>query len=346
MAQKSFFEKSSPEEIQDSCSIKRVFRQRLLVEQIWNLNPEEAIEVRTPLIPLSFLQRAKTQAQSSRKHYKHGLLIHIDQPETKKEAYEFPNIPLTLRMKAFDEAFRDKKEEEIYYLGITWQPLQSLDRRWRVVPFDVPIEGAKIYSYAFHNAGGIDIEGKYTNAKKVQAEGGQILCKVPSRTEGKERYRINLLNVPLMHGKEKNSIIWSLKSQYLEGKEPERSTFLHNLRYEWAQHTKSSDIFVFGPHETAAYFAIIHKYWKGLENTVPLEMNPFPLPSKDWARFYELLKNNVIIYDPTLRSKKKLRNLHLDEVCIMLSRSIKVKGPYNTAYWDMTRDGPIKNYWK
>lgn len=346
MVKKSFFRKRTPEEILE-LKISRVYSQRGLVDKIWALNPDsDAIELRTPLIPLRFLLSTESAAKASRKDYKHGLMIHVDQPESQKEAYEYPSTPLAARMKAIDEALEEKKEEEIYYLGIKWQPIQGTDKRWRYVPFDVPIEGVKIYDYALHRANGIEVQDKYTKAEAVNREGGQILCRVPSRTKRRERYKIKLFHVPLLSGKEVNAIIWSLRSQYEEGKEPERITFLHDLRYEYPKTQKSSDIVVFGPHEIAAYLATIRKYWDGYNNTVPLTANPFPLPAKAYAYFSEKIDNNIVIFDKTLSSKDKLRNLHLDEKCILLARAIKVKGPWNTIFWDPSRDGPIKDYWK
>ncbi|MEK6934166.1 MAG: hypothetical protein AABW75_04810 [Nanoarchaeota archaeon] len=347
MIKKLFFRKRTPEKIEEELKVKRVYTQKSLVDRIWDLDPDaEAIELRTPLIPSKFFFKAKNAAEASRKNYKHGELICVDQPESRQEAYDYPYTPLDARMKAIDDALRDKKEEEIKFVGFTWQPVQGTDRRWRVVPFDVPIEGVKIYDYAIHHAGGIEVQEKYTDAGAVKREGGQILCKVPSRTKRKKRYEINLVHVPLLPGKEANAIIWSLRSQYESGKEPERITYLHHLRYENPKGPKSSDIFVFGPHEVAAYLAIIRKYWDGLANTVPLTSNPFPLPSKKYIEYSDKIDNNLVIYDPTLKSKKKLRNTHLDEKCILLARAIKVKGPWKTIFWDPSRDGPIKNYWK
>ncbi len=346
MIKKKFFRKRTPEEMRD-LNVTKVYTQRGLVGKIWDLNPKkEAIELRTPLIPAGFLFGAESAAQASRRDYKHGKLIVVDQPQTRGEAYDYPYIPLDARMKALDDALRNKKEEEINFIGITWQPVQGNDRRWRVVPFDVPIEGVKIYNYAVHRAGGIQVIDEYTGAGIVQKEGGKILCKVPSRTEGRERYSVNLVNVPIIPGKEANAIIWGLRSQYEEGREPERTTFLHHLRYEGSRGPKTSDVYVFGPHEVAAYLALIRKYWKGFDNTVPLTMNPFLLPAKAFAEYFDKLDNNVMIFDPTLRSNDKLRNLHLDEKCIMLARGIKAKGVWDTVFWDLKRDGPIKDYWE
>ncbi|MBI2632081.1 hypothetical protein HYW75_03695 [Candidatus Pacearchaeota archaeon] len=346
MVKKSFFRKRTPEEILE-LKISRVYSQRGLVDRIWDLDPNsDAIELRTTPIPLRLLLGTYSAAEASRKDYKHGLTIHVDQPQSQKEALEYPYTPLAARMKAIDESLRDRKEEEINFIGITWQPILGTDRRWRVVPFDVPIEGVKIYDYALHRANGIEVLNKYTDAGAVMREGGQILCKVPSRTKRRERYKINLFHVPIHKETKINAIIWSLRSQYESGKEPERLTFLHNLRYEYPKTQKSSDIVVFGPHEIAAYLATIRKYWDGLNNTVPLAANPFPLPSKAYVDFSEKLDNNIVIYDKTLTSRNKLRNLHLDEKCILLARAIKVKGIWNTVFWDPSRDGPIKDYWK
>ncbi len=345
MVKKSFFRKRTPEEI-SGLNPKRIYIPRGLVEKIWNLGDNESLELRFPLIPLHFRSGVQSQARASRRDYKHGALIHVHQPETREQAYSYPYIPLTARMKAFDEAIRELKEEEINFIGLCWHPVQSLDRRWRVTPFDVSIEGTKIYDYALNRVGGIPVQEKYAKSEIVQREGGQIFCKVPSRTKGRERYHVVLMNVPTKQGDEKKAIVWGLKSNYEDGREPERRTFLHHLRYEWRSGSRTSDIFVFSPHDVAAYLAAIRRFWDGLKNTVPLEMNPFPLPSRQWARFYDLSDNNVVIYDPTLESKTKLRNLHLDEKCILLSRSIKVKGPYETAFWDPKRDGPLRNYWR
>ncbi len=120
MARKSFFRNRTPEEIQASLKIKRVFTQRGLVDKIWNLDTsQEAIELRTPIIPSRFLFRADNSAQASRRDYKHGDLITINQPESRKEAHDYPYIPLESRMMALDESFRGKREEEINSIGIT-----------------------------------------------------------------------------------------------------------------------------------------------------------------------------------------------------------------------------------
>ena len=347
MAKKEFFRKLTPREMREQFAVERSYTTRGLVERIWELDgTSEAIELRASLLPPALLAQFSTGAAASRKEFKHGELIPVRQPKTRQDACEFPYIPLVYRMQAFASVFQGKKEEEIDVLGISWYPVQGRDRRKRVVPFEVVLEGTKLYCYAVHRAGGITLQGKYTQANRVKTEGGTILCEVPSRTEHAERYKVNLVHVPLVRVKENNAIILSLRTQYEEGGEPERVTFLHHLRYTREKEPESSDIFVFGPHDIAAYLAVTRRYWRGIENTVPLEMNPFPLPAKKWARYYDKLDNNTMIYDPTLTSKEKLRNLHIVEKCLLLARSISVKGAYETAFWDPARDGKLSDYWQ
>ncbi len=347
MEQKSFFRKRTPEEMRDGYAVRQIYSQRGLVDRIWGLDAvHESLEIRTPLLSPALFGNNITQAQVSRREFKHGELISLDQPLTRESAYEYPYDPLTARMQAFERFFRGRKEEEINYIGISWRPVQGRDRRKRVVPFEVALEGTRIYNYAINRATGITLDDRYINALRVEREGGTVLCKVPSRTKRREHYHINLVHVPIVANKESNAIILSLRSQYERGREPERITFLHHLRYTFKTESESQDIFVFGPHDVAAYLALIKKYWKGLQNTLPLKMNPFPLPSKNWANFYDKLNNNVAIYDPTLTSRQKLRNLHIAEKCILLGRSIAVKGSYETAFWDEQRDGKLRYYWQ
>jgi len=76
----------------------------------------------------------------------------------------------------------------------------------------------------------------------------------------------------------------------------------------------------------------------------PMEMNPFALISKFEKEFAMKLDNNIIIFDPSLRSREKTRHLHLAEKCILLARSIGVFGHDSTMYWDPVRDGRLKDY--
>lgn len=346
---KKFFRKRTPDQILDELSSRRVCTGRNLVENIWEDLDEnsQALILMFPIIPPHFLSSFKSQAQSSRKDYKHGLFVPVVQPATVEESYQMTQngfIPMNGRMQALDTNTRGKDEREINYLGISWKPIQGNDGVPRFVPFDAVHEGIKIYAYAHQHGSGIEVNANYTNSQIVQREGAQVLCKVPSRTKRMERYHVNLRHVPLLQGKEENAVVLSLKPHYEEGEVPERTTFMHELLYRSDSGRAGSDRIVFGPHEIAAYLAIIRDNWKGVNSTVPLRMNPFPIFSKGLFKFAEKLDSNILVYDPTLQSKRKLRNLHLDERCILMSRAIGVKGVWKTVYWDSRRDGSLKEY--
>lgn len=345
MERKSFFKKRTPRGMHEQLQMKKVYWQRGLVERVWDLQDNEGIILMSPIIPLKFLRGSDSQATSSRKDYRWGNFLPVKQPQTQEEAHNCaPYIPLIGRMQAFDD-LRGVDQRDLSYVGISWRPVQGTDRVLRIVPFDAVVDAVSILNYAHSTGTGIDVDMNYIDANIVQREGGKVICKVPSRTKKRGKYRLTLNHVPLLPGKEENAVILSLNSSFM-GFEPERGTYLHDLRYASAPGRQVSDRVIFGPHEIAAYLETIREEvkCKGLDGAVPLRMNPFPLPAREFFQYGQKLDNNVLIFDPTLQSKDKLRNLHLDERSIMLGRAIPVRGAWNTVYWDPQRDGPLVKY--
>jgi len=343
MTRKSFFKERSSKEI-EALQLQTAFRANGLVKRILDLNPtEEAVEIRTPIIPGQFHQRTSNTAQASRKCYKHGELITSSQPKGQKQAISSREIPLQIRERDFSK-LRGMREEEINYVGFSWYPVQGNDRRKRVVPFVWLPEGERLFAYGENQGTGIEIKS-YANARRASKEGAEVICKVPSRTAKQPRYNLKLKHVPIISSPERKAAVWSLKSTYEDGEEPEHSTW--NIKYGWDTSRTDSDVFTFYPHDIAAYIAIAGSELKENKNMTPLEMNPFAWPSKRLADFYNRLNNNVVIFDPTLSGKNKHRKLHVAEKSILIARSIGVLGHDATMYWDGTRDGAIKNYdWK
>ena len=56
------------------------------------------------------------------------------------------------------------------------------------------------------------------------------------------------------------------------------------------------------------------------------------------------MNNNIVIYDPTLSSKDKLRKLHVAEKSILIGRAIGRFGADEIMYADGARDGKLENY--
>jgi len=344
MGKKAFFKDRTNAEIRD-LHTQRAYSQRDLINKILNLDgSEDALEIRNMIIPGKFHINAKSSQDASRKCYKHGDLIALNQPQTQQEAYECRDIPLAIRARDFDE-LRKLNEEEINFIGYSFRPVQGRDRRKRIVPFVWVPESAKLFGYSENiietnprKKKGIEIK-PYDDSAKVKTEGAKIIAKVPSRTAKKPRYIIRLENIPVEGNTERRAIPWGVKSDFEI--DPEHSKY--NMRYTWEHDREGSDIFTFYPHDIAAYFGVI-KTFNEKHNLTPLEMNPFSIPSRKLAEFYKKLCNNVLVFDPTLLSKDKLRKPHLAEKSILIARAIGKLGHDETMFWDPERDGRLKDY--
>tara|TARA_Y100000310_G_scaffold50626_1_gene46614 strand:+ start:203 stop:1261 length:1059 start_codon:yes stop_codon:yes gene_type:complete len=348
MVKKSFFKDRTKKQIKE-LHVSRAFSQKSLVRKIDSLDPkEDALEVRTNIVPGKFYRNTKTGAEASRKCLKHGDSIILSQPQTQAEAYTSSDIPLAIRARDFSE-LESIPEEDINYVGYSFRPVQGRDRTKRVVPFVWIPEGIKLFSYAENlTQKGIEIVKAYSDAERVRKEGADVVVTVPSRTKGQGRYEFRLTHVPIVRGNENLASVLSLKPAILQDElgEPKKGRPSHDtfhIRYTWASGREESDVITFYPQDVAAYTGIIKDESKK-HNLTPLEMNPFALPSRHQAEFYTKLNNNVLIFDPTLSSKDKLRKPHLAEKSILLARAIGQFGHDDFSYWEPGRDGKLKDY--
>lgn len=351
MLRKSFFSERNAIEIKELNS-KVVFTARGLTEKIERLDSnQDSLEVRFRITPGRFFINVKKGTEASRKSFKHGNLISLEHPKTRGECYENSEIPLAMRAKAFSK-LQNMREEEINFIGYSVQPSWG-DRIKRVYPFVFLPEGIRLFAYG-ENYGGINVE-TYDESKRVKREGANIVVNLPSRTSKQPRYKIKLLNVPVIRNEKNLATILTLKPSIPVNEEtgeplsrdiPHR---IYNIRYPYETDLEKSEIITFYPHDLAAYLAIA-KEQNNKHNLTPMEMNPFALFSKHGAEFYKKLCNNIVIFDPTIdnpKNPKKLRKLHLDEKCILLGRGIARFGHDDFAYWDPARDGKLKDYcWK
>lgn len=348
--------------------------QKDLVERIEALNPtDETLIIMARVTPNRFFKGVTSGNEASRKCYKHGDYIALQQPETLEETYASKDIPLDLRTRALAEVGlrtkRDgekvkKRQEEINYLGLSWRPIFGRVKPKILLSFRDAVEGAKLFSYAenysTHKQGeeekfGLKVD-IYRDAQRVKIEGAGCVVVVPSRTEKQPRYRFGIMHVPVIpnnpdEGKNHNlAIALSMRPSLLVEEETGervvgRTPFSDYLvKYKLLESREGSDALQLSPQDVAGYLGILKKELTEAHNQTPLTFNPYPLPSQHQARFYSKLRNNVLIFDPTLDSKDKLRKLHLDEVSILLGRAIEHFGQHDFAFWDPTRDGIYKNY--
>jgi len=368
MAKKSYFNERTPKEIRN-LRVNTTYGQKDLVQIIEELDSStDFLEIRTHLIPGDFRRGNISGAEASRKFYKHGNLITLPQPRTLKDALESKYIPMDLRIEAFKK-LAGMKQEEINFIGYSWRPVFGRDRTKRVVPFVWLPEGARIFSYAENNSlfrqknpntgivetkKGIKVQ-EYADSKRVRTEGASVVLEVPSRTKKAPHYIFGLNHVPYipnLPGLEENTNLASIFSlnhasikgedfEYIQGHTPHD---IFDIRYTFENSREQSPLIKFSAQDIAGYLGIIKKQLTQQHNSTTLTFNPFALPSRHQAEFYNKLNNNVVIYDPTLSSKTKLRKLHIAEKSILLGRAIAHFGHDDFAYWDPTRDGIFKGY--
>ncbi len=337
MSRKSFFQERTAAEIR-KLDVREAYHQRGLVKKIDSLDEGKGLIVRAQIIPGKFFINAENATEAAKKCYKHGDFLGLCQARTQADAYQDKRIPLALRDKAFS-ALSSIQEESLNLIGYSFWPVQGRDRRERRVPFVWLPEAERLFAYAENMAGGIKVKA-YDDAKRVVSEGAKVLCSVPSRTRKKPRYNLRLESVPMDGATERRAVVWGLKSNFEISPEHRE---LATIKYNWEGERRDSDVFIFYPQDIAAYIAVVGDAWKN-HNLTPMEMNPFALPSRHQAEFYQKLCNNVLVYDPTLQRKEKLRKMYIAEKSILLGRAISVFGHNDFAFWDPVRDGKLKDY--
>jgi hypothetical protein len=312
------------------------------VEHLLALNPaRESIALYQPLLPPSALRSDIPQHESARTWLKHGTTLSASQPLTQQEAYACKDIPLAIRKRDLD-ILKQRREEDIFEVGYTWKPVQGPDRRMRKDLFCFVPESIRLFTYAETRAGGIGIT-LYTDARKVAREGGRIVCTIPSRTKKHPRYTVELVNVPVEGVTERRAIPWGIRAEYGKAGEPGHKTF--SFGYQFEHDRQSSDVYLFYPHERAAYLAVVKMFWTEQHNVTPLEMSPFMLLSREAATFSQRAHNNLLLFDPTCnKGKGGLRKPYLAEHAILMARFCGKKGHDETFFWDVERDGKFKDY--
>jgi hypothetical protein len=355
MARKTFFQDRTPEEIR-ALNSRNIYSQKNLVKRLVGAPPDRALILRSRLVPGRFFtfSYVKTGADASRAYLKHANLrnkelIRLSQPRTIEEALATLDIPVTIRLRDL-EALGKMREEEIKYIGYAFRPITGTDRRLRRLPFYVNFEGGRIRAYEEKQTEGPQIK-PYMDVRRADEEGAVFVVRVPSREKKNKRYPTILYNVAIRDFPEKRVAAWGIKTSYGEPEaerraEEEPPTRTYDFRFTRKGERESSDVFTFIPQDAAAYFSLVN-FFARQRNFVPMEMSQFSFPSKFAVEeIWRKLNNNLLVYDPTLTSKDKLRQPHLAEKSLILGRSM-AKGNYQPEeilWWDSERDGKISDY--
>jgi hypothetical protein len=336
---KAYFTNRSTPEVKD-LDRTQVFNRRGLIHKVLSLNPDQALELRFPLTPTRFYTFANSARDATHKYFKHGHYTPIQHPTTQRSAVLSRRNPLSYRLQDL-HFLMEMPEDKIQIQGYSFRPVQGRDRRKRLVPFVNLLKAAKLYSYTQSMTAGFKVEA-YPDSKKVSSEGAEVIVTVPSRTQKKPRYQIKESHVPITDNAEKRAIVWSLVSNST-GERGEPINKLENTRYTKEDVNEESKIFTFYPQDIAAHWATI-RHFKDEDNRVPWDMDPFAKPSQLLANLFQKFTNNLIIYDPYLKSKDKLRKPHESELSALIAQSVGVLGHDNTLFWDPKRDPKLRDY--
>ena len=347
MARKSFFRERTVAEIR-ALNLSEAYKQKGITRRIDGLDPsEEGLIIMAQMIPGRYFgfPQVKTQADASRACLKYGDKLHLHYPLRRKQANQSPVIPLQMRSEVLS-GLEGMKEEEINYVGLSSRP-EFGDRTRRVFPFVNSPIGMRLFAYGETRTKGIEVNTKYQNSRRAKTDGVEVPVSIPSRKTKKPRYRFKLLHVPLIRAPENLATVQLLRPSVIVDVDGDpvggRTEHERNMIQYGKEGDPDGKVITYQPQDVAGYLGIV-KDQLTRHNMTPMEMNPFPLFSKRGAEIDRKLYNNVLIFDPTLTSKHKLRKPHLAERCILLARAIGVFGHDEIAYWEPTRDGKIKDY--
>lgn len=278
MTRKAFFQERKTGEIRKFDNIKQVSAN--LIANICGLGENQALVIDLPqgLVPQARYHR------NSRTFMKHGLEVYIKRFDSAQEAIKAGKTPVQLREEAFDSIKGGNKA----YCAYSFKPVSGLDFRTRKVSLVDCLEGAQIYAYSHQQNVPIDVKA-YDGAKRVAREGADIVVAVPSREAKGDRYTFKFSSVPVLDNPDKFAIANSVSTDHACNDKR------FNIRYKHFQDKASSRVFNFCAHEIAGYLEIMDHYVREGKSIIPLQMNPFALPTQLTVDFYKKLANNCLI---------------------------------------------------
>ncbi len=239
--------------------------------------------------------------QTVNKFKKHGPDVKLKRFASEEDMIASALTPLDLRAQAFGSITSP------FYSCYSIKPF-GVDSRTNRISLETCIEGARIFAYVENTPStSIDIMADYS-AKVSRREGTTFVVSVPSRTKGEDKHEFTLYCVPTERANKRFSLWPKLRSTHnCKSKEFGR------IRYNYEDQKEDSKVFIYCPHEVAAYLKICSDRSKA-KNRTPLEMSPFALPSEKTVEFYVKAINNVLKID----EDGKLRKLNRADIEILL----------------------------
>ena len=260
--------------------------------------------------------------ETHRKFVKHAPEIIARHPKSQLETQELKQFPFQAKR----EALKKLKQNEVAwefedFAGWGFYPFH-LDGRKRRILFTTDFEATQLYAYA-HQSGAPILVRPYAEARKVRKEGAEVFVEVPSRTEGKDRYKFKLMSVPVIDLPEKFVIAHNLGTTH------SCPDVDFRIRYRYENQAETSQVVNLDAHVGAAYLGVIDHFWTTEKNRVPLSCGQFDIPTFDALQFYKTLLSRVLMQETP---DSKPRKLDRAEKNIAVCNRLKSRG-YNWMFF-------------
>ncbi len=271
----------------------------------------------------------KVRVTSHKKFEKHAPVI-TPKALTQNEAMERKRFPYQEKR----ELIRNAKDDG-FYVGFGFRP-NTLDKRLRRTLFTSTFDAAAIYAYGYQSGEPIEVV-PYVNAKRVRIEGGELVFKVPSRTEKHPRYEFKLMAFPISDSIEKYYIDYNLGTTH------SCKDIQYRIRYKFVSDLESSQVVNLCGHVGAGVLAGIDYLYSREKNKVPLNCGQFDIPTQRALDLYKNLVGRTLIRE---NKDKKPRKLDRAERNFVLGQILQEIG-YDEMYFpnkNLKGQGFISDY--
>ncbi len=324
MNKEKFFKKPRADEIKkDKKAIETDSNLLDYVEKLQN-DEEHFLRIKKDLNPF----------RKPKKFIRHGPELKIEMPHTIRDHVKKGKIPVQYRNETM------KNIEDPYYVCYSYQPLKTREKIPRRISLVNCVDAAKIYSYSYPNR--IKIIECFSDSKRVNKDGAQVMMSVPSRQSKERNYIFKLISVPVIDDKNKYAVAYSLNTEGHNCKDKLITNISFNLPY----FKKDSLFLSFCDHEIAAYFYLMDTLHNN-GNDIPLEMSLFAIPSNRLLDVNKTLENKVVIEREDDNGKLKDYALTESDKELFFWALVKKYGPSKIAYRTKSKDGNLRDYsWK
>ncbi|USN46004.1 MAG: hypothetical protein H6502_02610 [Candidatus Woesearchaeota archaeon] len=272
----------------------------------------------------------------------HGGLISLPPFSSVAQARATDVVPVEQRVEKFSRISAWRQQ---YFRGYAFRSAHPGDQIPRVITLVSCVKGAKLFTYGvLQPLAGLEVIAALDDAAMVEEEGAVVKVMVPSRNAHRGRYTVQLNSVPVVDSSHKQVVASSLSVDHdCEEKK-------NHIRFVYAHSGRLSKELFLCPHTIAAYYATMAFYAHPAkrsvreqtlsvfdhENHVPLQMNPFVIPTQFAVSFYEFLDHNCVIEHEQPGGSHVYRHLNDGEKEAILWTLVKRHPP---TFTDMLRKG-------